>query len=501
MFKARGRAIAGHSDEWESPSPRSPSPAPTLNAVSEEEYNYLLKEEKAAYHELVSHGGRPWYPLHMLDAVSRNPWDHHRLLRFWDPLMEDDGWNVYTKQWERWQQFLLWQQNNRGMLDPKADLDNDRALMAKYHERTGTTPLHGDDDEEWWANQLQSMTAKRAWQHRTAIEEGLWEIDDQDRFPAYIVAMHARLDRHWLPCQADFHPDPKQQSALATWVEYLAYECWVHDGFADKAAELQPRHDALAEAIRDANALLAGETPEFIAEAEQAFLREKGKSSALLAGKLAMQAASAAHSAFEPQKQKANRSPPKAALSQAKKSSAKTRRAAKAAVKKRCELLIDLESVAWSLEMADESAENHQLLLVWIAKQFPLIEAEMAEAQAKPGSASQHGAPERPAAPKPTTRKRTRGGDGGGGTQNGKRRKPNTQDRPRRNTRGGSGSPTAAAAGGKTPSSRSKRPQPRPRTATTAQGAGCPPVRRSARIAAVKGECQAKDSIAVAGAP
>ena len=82
----------------------------TLTPPSAEEY------EIEAYNTLVSEGGRPVYPISLLEEVSQNPGKHHEMLQPWlnYPNTSPTEWEVFRNQRRSWREFRQWQKYNRG---------------------------------------------------------------------------------------------------------------------------------------------------------------------------------------------------------------------------------------------------------------------------------------------------------------------------------------------------------------------------------------------------
>src|SRR5690554_6824478 len=60
-------------------------------------------DETEAYQELVDHGGRPLYPIGLLEEVSTHPEKYHEMLQSWQyPSDLMKTWEVFQRQWGRW---------------------------------------------------------------------------------------------------------------------------------------------------------------------------------------------------------------------------------------------------------------------------------------------------------------------------------------------------------------------------------------------------------------
>ncbi|KAJ4286017.1 hypothetical protein N0V88_008132 [Collariella sp. IMI 366227] len=188
-----------------------------IAAYNDEELDRYLEENKREYHgELVEDGGRPWYPIHLLEEVSRHPDKHREMLRYWQGGMmaDPDQWTVFGGQLLRWRQFRAWQTRRREEFEGR---------IAEY--------------TRW---------ARRFLQNR-----------------------HSYLT----PIEFAFEEDPKRQDQLTTWIEYLAYEC----NFCTKRFEWHRRrqrwYNAQWERLVDSGVLRPQETEEFICNPDSSFQR------------------------------------------------------------------------------------------------------------------------------------------------------------------------------------------------------------------------------------
>jgi hypothetical protein len=363
------------------PSTRT-SDSPSTNAGIEEERVDSVIDEKAAYQNLIANGGRPWYPLHLLEQVSQTPEAHRDLFRFWSFDGLPDYWLVFSRQWERWMKFLKWQEDNRGLLDVQADFEREKAAVLSWSARHGGTQPSADAEDNWTA-MLTSIKNERERQHRYSVEDGLARKKDEERFPAYVFAMRARLGRHGFERAVQLEQDPKDQDTLTTWIEYLNYEYWVRDRFAKKAAHLQAQHDQLLDDLMKANVLLPNETPKSITKFHHGFQLDRETRLANQAVKAAESAVSAAEEAVGGAKHDVHHQDQETTLTQAKTSLEKAVKAAKAA-EKRTELISNYVKVHDPYFEAKGSAENHEIMLRWVLDQIRLIESEMAEVRTEP---------------------------------------------------------------------------------------------------------------------
>ncbi|KAG7290741.1 hypothetical protein NEMBOFW57_000744 [Staphylotrichum longicolle] len=256
--------------------PQDTSTTITTPAEDEGEDGYLITEETAAYQDIVADGGRPWYPFHLFEHVRKHHAEHREMLRFWCSARD---WTVYSKQRERWKSFRKWQDDNRGLLNVQAEFEKQKAAHLKYYARHGGD-IDGLDTEKRWEDEFERFENRRGWEHHYTVEHGLSRKQDKDRFPAYVIAVRARLDRHGFARAVQLDPDPKNQDPLTTWIEYLNYEYWVHDGFVNKVTRVQSDRKQLLKTIAESGMLWPGETTEKIARFHYDFnLRAKHEKS------------------------------------------------------------------------------------------------------------------------------------------------------------------------------------------------------------------------------
>ncbi|KAI9155798.1 hypothetical protein HJFPF1_08387 [Paramyrothecium foliicola] len=194
---------------------RTPGSTPlrsgTVSPLSEEGvYLQDLDYEKRFYNQLVKHGARPWYPIELLESVSRRPEDHVAILRYWQGAVgaNPKEWRVFGLQYQRWKKFNKW-----------------RAMKRKKYDGCISTYTG-------WALEL--------------------------------------LERHsyTLSTDVNFKHDPSQQEQLTTLVEYLTYEYAAYDEYQkSERSVLYKKH--WGELVKT-GVLRSHETEEFIWSPESA---------------------------------------------------------------------------------------------------------------------------------------------------------------------------------------------------------------------------------------
>ncbi|KAK4137207.1 hypothetical protein BT67DRAFT_98742 [Trichocladium antarcticum] len=466
-------------------SPRSRKSTLCGEEAEEADYKMLIQEETNSYDDLIAHGGRPWYPFRLLDRVSKNHEEYRDLLDFWDPR----GWMVYMHQWKRWENFCGWQHDNRGRPDLEADFERDWAVNVRFRVQGGERPSKYDTAEsrKFYRDMV---SRKRGYDYRFNVEDGVSAKDSTERFEAYVTAMKARLNRHGYGRPFQLDQDHSRQDKLTTWIEYLNYEYWCHDTFIRKAEQLRPRYDGALKALQDGNVLLPDETLETIASYRHGFKREHEKGDARRAVLAAESAVSTAEKGPGLHEQSSHRRRQQYVLEQAQARLDKALETAKA-VEKRAGLISDFVKVKTSYDEARRGAEQHKILLRWILDQFPLIETEMAEITPS-GSAN---------------RKRTRVADDEEASEEVSAKRRKQHDGPRNDAvtrpatratrsqimsddgdqaKSSSEPPPNETAHEQDVKATAERRQPRPKPSSSGPSSDPPPLRRSARIQALR---------------
>ncbi|KAK8861834.1 hypothetical protein PGQ11_008069 [Apiospora arundinis] len=140
--------------------------------------------EKELYRKLVQAGGRPCYPIDMLDDVMRDPKAHRELLKPWMYHAEQKtpDWQVFDRQLKQWQGFREWQSRHRGVTDPAHYQNLAVEKLYKYFKRRRTPDFSG------YTEAVKILLHKQGFQHPFELRE-----------------------------------DAEQQDRLSTWMEYLAF--------------------------------------------------------------------------------------------------------------------------------------------------------------------------------------------------------------------------------------------------------------------------------------
>lgn len=364
-------------------SPRAPSEplrcerAPTVDQGPDEQDR---KIETAAYNYLVGDGGRPCYPIAQLEHVSKNPEEYRLLLR---PFQEYLGnshpeWQVFTGQLDRWRKFRRWQQDNRG-------IDDDRSFSAyvEAQERNDT------DEEIIWQRASLPMTKsqyaeslKMDWENerrqRQLERRNTREFHDGGDFSDYVAAVKQRLAQHGFTRTLYLEEDLSRQTKLATWIEYLNFECWWHDQYTRNRQSLERKQNNAWKSLVESGVLRSHETAELMRTHENTVECKEELYKADRA--VASAEASARASVHETEKAKHGRSRlGKQArvqnMMEAQSALARAREAHKN-IKRRWDLIAPFTVGDRLYQTAKENVYRHGLLLQWILDQIPQIAEE-----------------------------------------------------------------------------------------------------------------------------
>ncbi|KAH7325038.1 hypothetical protein B0I35DRAFT_425469 [Stachybotrys elegans] len=214
-----------------SPIPKQSSDASPLwdqAALPWEAFMWAMNER--AYSSLVEDGGRPLCPFMILDKVANGIQGHGDLLAM---IMDGNKYPrrtshyIFVDQWERWQDFRLWQKDNRSTYDP----DDRRAVYAieianRRKETTRKVDLFDDggrlrehDRTRWYSSQLEPEVERYV--ERFCL---LREDQGEGGFPGYMDEVQRRMAKHGFTRTFELDKDPGRQDRVTTWVEYIAYE-------------------------------------------------------------------------------------------------------------------------------------------------------------------------------------------------------------------------------------------------------------------------------------
>ncbi|KAK3940771.1 hypothetical protein QBC46DRAFT_449292 [Diplogelasinospora grovesii] len=325
--------------------------------------DHWREEERVSHNALVSDGGRPWYPISLLDEVSEDPAKYSDMLfiwRKWNPK-----WMVFGQQLRRWKDFRTWQRDNRGILDLEgefaAEVDRRKRFYAEtgYHETVSHLEDKAELEKEFDSWQVERKARARRFR----------EAQGHGRYHDYVEAVRRRLSRHNFTRTFQLEEDPKCQDRLTTWIEYLNYEYWWYDSYVPAAKRLQQRYDAAWKELVDSKVLRPSETEEVISgERDAAERTVRSAMSAIERAKNDTQ-----QSSLTPEQRSKRLTEAQSGLDAAKK--------CLESVKERNKHIFSFSNVARDYGNAKERVDHHEILLRWILEQIPLIELELNESK------------------------------------------------------------------------------------------------------------------------
>ncbi|KAJ8131550.1 hypothetical protein O1611_g2074 [Lasiodiplodia mahajangana] len=318
-YNAHPRPYVHSPDDEGSPRRPSTDSDVTLTPPSDGEL------ERRNYYELVNDGGRPLYPIHLLDDVARKPRAHQDMLQAWldhpDSHAKHPCWEVFGEQLYSWQCFRKWQTYSRGRGGSLYEIGGETAYEMFFYYFRRQAPTH--------TSAVQNLLAQ------------------------YNFTRPTRLD-----------DDPKQQDKLATWIEYLAFTCSIHYRYARSTENCQPEFDKAWKTLLDSNVLRPSETRESICNIKSAIERREEREEAQHTVNLAREA-----SVWE-QIPEVRRVAAQSTLEEAKKSLA--------VIARRDDMIMDFNITVQEYKRAAMLAERWNRRVQWIMEQVPLVEAEPA---------------------------------------------------------------------------------------------------------------------------
>lgn len=168
--------------------------------------------ETMCYNTLLQKGGRPLYPIDLLDSVSRNTAMYSDILRpFSDYRWDEYEWQVFGPQLERWNKFQSYQSRCR-------------------RQREKTKGAYS------FVHHVEALQRRLAELNLTYGIDPKWEADTQDK--------------------------------MTTWFEYVHFECYCVDEFVLDLEDLQPEHDKGFQKLVDDGLVPRDRDPEYMRSRE-----------------------------------------------------------------------------------------------------------------------------------------------------------------------------------------------------------------------------------------
>ncbi|KLU90071.1 hypothetical protein MAPG_09036 [Magnaporthiopsis poae ATCC 64411] len=222
------------------------------------------------YDALIADGGRPPFPLELLDEMEARPRDFVEAVEPWMGKqlkllffsLTDLG--VFQRPLDRWKEFRKWQRDNRGVEV------SDEEDLALYRQESL-------DRDALWGQGL-GMPLERY----NATVEGLYDLDRDSRrrdrethrevlggtFDQYLEAARRRLRDNGFDEELQLLEDPKQQGERVTWLEYLGFEYWWLERLTRAARQWEEKRVSIWENLVSSGLLKDGETQEDVLKAK-----------------------------------------------------------------------------------------------------------------------------------------------------------------------------------------------------------------------------------------
>ena len=275
--------------------------------------------ERASYEDLVENGGRPWYPLHLLEEISENPSDHRELLRYAQtvPCGNPNSWKVFTLQLNRWILFQRWQANRR------------KQYGSNIAEHT-------------------------QWTRR------------------FLLNRH----KYTAPVEFEFDEDPMRQDQLTTWIEYLTYEYTIYTRY-NPYKRRHKWYDRQWKKVVDSGVLRSPqESRDVVLDSLLEYRAEE-----IAAHNAVESAKSAVSSAQQAMRHPSQLTPAAQSRLEALQSRLESATQTLACIKRRHGVFKEFLNVTDRYRMSTAEGEHHATLLQWIRDQIPLIQLEMEQAE------------------------------------------------------------------------------------------------------------------------
>ncbi|KAK4150411.1 hypothetical protein C8A00DRAFT_18047 [Chaetomidium leptoderma] len=308
---------------------RSPTRTPIPPQVGETE----------SYMELVDDGGRPMYPIEIIDDVARDPTAYRHLVRPWSRSADTEmpeWWQIFDTQLGHWQSFRRWQAHNR---------------------REGT-PSRVEISGRWLVD-----AAYNVFLHDFRLGS-----------PTYTDASSKLLAQYGFTQTVRFRQGRTQQDKLAEWTEYLTWECAVHHWYAHTIRRGQPAYDKAWKTLVDSDVLRSSDTEENIRGAQCGYAlqsererAERAVQSAESALKAAEKSASSRHGSASARTQTLSMA--RSRLDEAKKSLR--------LVQRRNGLIVDFCRATANFEITKQNAKQQEVLIRWVLDEIPRVKAEL----------------------------------------------------------------------------------------------------------------------------
>ncbi|KAI0548078.1 hypothetical protein F4679DRAFT_585836 [Xylaria curta] len=286
--------------------------------------------ERRAYDNLIRTGGRPCYPIEMLEDVMANPKAFSEMLQPWV-----------------WRLFRQWQQFFRGNFRDwdHQTISNLRRLFNSFARCAGPS------------------------------------------FSGYVEAVNKLLGQNGLTRPFELLEDVQTQDKLSTWIEYLAFAYYFHDKYTRCVTRQQSTFDEAWKKLEASVNLKPFETQEYVCNIKSCLDQDAET-------RKAKKAVIAARSELEKLMASVpNLNSPNLRLGPLKRRQLEAAanqlgetRATLKAVEKRDKHFTTFHVTIRGYHIAQHREDLHQRYLQWILKQVPVVEAEICQSiSATPG--------------------------------------------------------------------------------------------------------------------
>ena len=365
---------------------RSRSPTPFIDQDA-----CLRERETDAYNALIKDGGRPLYPICLLDEMLRHPENHEQLLRPWQDNFGDTNkyWSdkhsttsptdIFQRQLSRWCDFRDWQRDNRWLEDDDggypAYVESWKQHVARHFTRRGAI-------QELAEIEADPSSLKDVWNMRQRDRQlqrnYCKEFHGGDKFADYVDAVNRRLAQHDFTYPFQLKEDPGQQDKLATWIEYLNFEYWWLDQYTDTIERLKPHADKAWQKLVDSKVLRPGETRESVRSSSSLNRQQNEQDRAFKAVQRAAAQGRQVYTSTQIDPSRVN-IPQEERIRRINEALREYIRAQDRldSIKRRNDCIGEFVGDTVHLKLAKRDAARHRTLIPWILEQVPLVEAEL----------------------------------------------------------------------------------------------------------------------------
>ncbi|KAM3510954.1 hypothetical protein MY11210_005420 [Beauveria gryllotalpidicola] len=335
------------------------------------------RRETDAYHDLVNAGGRPAYPIGLIQEVYRDPKDYIEILRPWQ---EYATWvspsRIFQVQLQRWQDFRKWQNDNR---DPDDDVGGLLAFVERENQAIERDYLDRTCRKRFAEIEADPSCLQSRWHQTQDIRQMQLRLCREHGcrgFREYIEAVKRRLARYGITQPFELDEDPKKQDKLTTWIEYLNYEYWWLDEYASDNKRLEAERDKLWKEFVETNLLSPHETKDTVLNSAPAMqVAVDRASTAVQSARLkakrvyTLTPKDLKHSDI----QKAGQ---RLMLKRAKEEVNAAKRHLKQA-HKRSHFVTQFDLATLKCDDATRNFDRHRIIVQWVLDQLPLVESEV----------------------------------------------------------------------------------------------------------------------------